>query len=336
MTAGVIQRPSGPKVLFIVGSGRSGSTILDQALGEVSRYCSVGELHTLWTHGLRGGDVCGCGIPVVDCPFWSRVVEVVQRSVGTVDPISTQTLVDRFIRMRPRSLARLRMLGPKTRRAGPMIAYGRLLGAVYRAIAEIGQADVVVDSTKVPSHALVAARFTGLDVYVVHLVRDPRAVAYSWLTNPDAGNRRLTSGAAFRGLGSVRGTVQWAGRTVATELLVRPVLNRRYLRLRYEDLATDPARSIDRIIQLLSPREDVRSPITAGNVNLSENHILAGNRSKFQRGEMEIRYDGRWTSHLPRHVYAVTTMLALPLLPFYGYPIRRARSAQTVDTTSPA
>ena len=40
------------RVLYIAGSGRSGSTILDRTLGQVDGFFSAGELCNLWGRGL--------------------------------------------------------------------------------------------------------------------------------------------------------------------------------------------------------------------------------------------------------------------------------------------
>ncbi|MBA3432215.1 MAG: hypothetical protein H0U16_12145, partial [Actinobacteria bacterium] len=59
-----VDQPATPpplKVLFIMGWTRSGSTILDNLLGEVEGFFSTGELHYLWRRGLLEGRLCSCG-----------------------------------------------------------------------------------------------------------------------------------------------------------------------------------------------------------------------------------------------------------------------------------
>jgi hypothetical protein len=47
-----------------------------------------------------------------------------------------------------------------------------------------------------------------------------------------------------------------------------------------------------------------------------------GNPSRFVTGPVEIRSDDEWESNLKRRDSAVVTALTLPLLRFYGYPLR--------------
>src|SRR5947208_16533925 len=62
------------KVLFIMGWTRSGSTILDNVLGELDGFFSTGELHYLWERGLLQNRLCGCGRAVPAGRVWSVVL----------------------------------------------------------------------------------------------------------------------------------------------------------------------------------------------------------------------------------------------------------------------
>ena len=62
-----------PIVVYIAGSGRSGSTLLERALGEIPGFVNVGELIDLYRRTAADGERCGCGEPFAQCPFWSRV-----------------------------------------------------------------------------------------------------------------------------------------------------------------------------------------------------------------------------------------------------------------------
>jgi len=56
-----------PKILYIVGAGRSGSTILDIALGNSPEICSSGELVRLPERGWLDDQYCACGERVKRC-----------------------------------------------------------------------------------------------------------------------------------------------------------------------------------------------------------------------------------------------------------------------------
>src|SRR5205823_1051409 len=60
MARPVVTTGTQPKVLYIAGPGRSGSTVLDQVLGELPGFVSTGELQALWQRGLVERRPCGC------------------------------------------------------------------------------------------------------------------------------------------------------------------------------------------------------------------------------------------------------------------------------------
>src|SRR5690606_31136679 len=66
--------PMRQKVVYIVGAGHSGSTLLDLILGTHSRIESVGEikrLERLYSGGKGSG--CTCGEPFTACAYWRAI-----------------------------------------------------------------------------------------------------------------------------------------------------------------------------------------------------------------------------------------------------------------------
>ncbi len=54
-----------------------------------------------------------------------------------------------------------------------------VLTQLYRAIANVADADYVVDSSKAPAYAIILSRMRNVDIRLLHMVRDVRGVAYS-------------------------------------------------------------------------------------------------------------------------------------------------------------
>ena len=101
------------RVLFISGFGRSGSTILGQALDGAPGIVHVGELNFLWEHNILQNRECGCGLAFSDCPFWQ---EVMGRAFGGSDGVDALEMV------------RLQHLGTRTRHTFEMLAPRRAGG----------------------------------------------------------------------------------------------------------------------------------------------------------------------------------------------------------------
>ena len=57
-------------------------------------------------------------------------------------------------------------------------------------------------------------------------------------------------------------------------------------------------------------------------VRLGVNHTAAGNRNRFQTGEIDLRVDAEWIEAQASLDRWIATTLSLPVLHRYGYPIR--------------
>ena len=113
---------------------------------------------------------------------------------------------------------------------------------LYRAIRDVSGAQVVVDSSKLPPYGFVQSQSAGVDLRCVHLVRDPRAAAYSWSrrssTTADDGSATGPAG-WLPEVGPAHSAITWTVWNVLTELLWRSD-RERYLRIRYEDFVAEP------------------------------------------------------------------------------------------------
>jgi len=316
---GMTENPT--KVLYIGGSGRSGSTLLERLLGQLDEFTTVGELKQIWERGYRQNQLCGCQLPFRECPFWD---EVTLRALGDpgsfdVDELKTQSMrIDR-IRYIPNMLLSSRLPAY----AAQFDAYTRRLSRLYAAIAGEAGASVVIDASKDPSTAYLLGRTPGIRLYVVHLVRDSRAVAHSWLRK----KRRpeIVDGKAYmRRHPPSRSAGEWLYRSILFDAATWLGGFKRQIRIRYEDLIADPARSLDEIVRFVE--EPPRNfPFLQGNTAdfTLINHTVSGNPMRFEQGSVQLRLDDEWEKDLKRADKALVTALTWPLLLKYGYRVRR-------------
>ncbi|HLK94177.1 MAG TPA: glycosyltransferase [Nocardioidaceae bacterium] len=327
---------SGPVVLYLAGSGRSGSTLLERMLGMQASCVNIGEVIELFRKVSVGGERCGCGEPFDQCPFWSRVGEAAfggwsperMREIATLQRrVGRQRHVPRLLTTRPGggservpgTHADQRSFSHDLARLGE--AYARL----YAAVAEVAGARVVVDASKWPGHGLALARSGLVDLRVIHLVRDPRGVAYSWsktdVARPQAaGMSGATSRMAAHGAGAT--TLRWTAFQLECDLL-RAVVQHS-TRVRYEDLVTSPLSTVAgalRALGLLDAARDVRH-IHDGTVDLSPSHGLSGNPSRFTSGAVRLHVDEAWRHAMATRTRRLVTTLALHVLMTHGYSAR--------------
>ena len=312
--------PGKVKVLYIAGSGRSGSTVLTSILGQVDGVFAAGELRFLWERGLLEGRLCGCGVPLRDCALWRRVLDLV------IDG-DDREVARRMIAHQQRS-SRIRhipyMLGSRwrpqllTRRFGD---YPEILARLYGAVRTVSGCELVVDSSKLPAYAYALAQVPSIDLHVVHLVRDPRAAAHSWKrrkVQPDRG-----SPGYMEQQSALKSSVLWTVWNATAEALGSRDPSR-YLRVRYEDFVASPREVVEEILALAGVSGAALPFADDHRVVLEIGHTAAGNPNRLDTGAVALRPDDEWVRHMqPRDRTVVTTVTA-PLLVRYGFPVRAA------------
>jgi hypothetical protein len=299
-----------PTVVYLAGSGRSGSTLLERTLGEMAGFVNVGELIDLFRRVAPQNERCGCGQPFASCPFWAQVGAGAFGGWDSGLLRATHQLQRRVARQRhlPRLLA-ARFAGQDFRDA--INSYGETYARLYRAIAAQAGASYVVDASKWPVQAL-ALFLAGLDVRVIHLVRDVRGVAHS-MAKPDVARPHATAGTdVMWHVGPASAAARWVACQSEADLLRRRGIT--VARLRYEDFVRQPRRSItDALGALTVPATASQlAHIADGRISLGTSHGLSGNPSRFAGGEVTLRVDETWRDEMSRRDRAVVTAISLP------------------------
>lgn len=305
------------KVLSIVGPGRSGTTIVARVLGETAGFCNVGELRWLWRRGLIERRPCGCGRPLDECPVWSAVVAKV-RERRSETPAEMAAAQEELASRRHR----LRAIRSASRGDGDWPALDRVRAVTRELIAgitEVTGGRVIVDSSKRAHDAAVLAGIDGIEHYVLHMVRDPSAVAFSWQRR----NKTVRVGGRTRTMSTRRllpSVQRWSENCLSAEALRHHVPPERWMFLRYEDFAADPRGSITRLLAFLG--ESATPPfLDEESVVLGVQHTVAGNTDRFRVGRVRIALDDEWNRRMPRRRRLAVRALTWPLLLRYDYPL---------------
>jgi hypothetical protein len=303
--------------LYVAGYGRSGSTILGNVLGEVDDLFSGGELRHIWQRGIVENRLCGSGEPLLESGFWRRVLE---ESFGGV-PLEEAHWMVSFLRRRttlsgvPRAIAASPGRDPDTTRA-----LG-LLDSLYHGIQTVSGAAVIVDTSKTPLYALLLSAVPGLDLHVVHLVRDVRAVTFSWRRKKlimDRGDQSLIPRHSV-----LKSSLQWVLLNGLSHRLPARV-DGRWMRIRYEDFVDSPSQGVEAILRALGVSPDQNPVRPDGSVILGENLSVSGNPNRFTRGPVSLKLDDAWKREMGGWDRSLATALGMPLLLRYGY-FRRSK-----------
>jgi hypothetical protein len=97
----------------------------------------------------------------------------------------------------------------------------------------------------------------------------------------------------------------------------------------YEDLVAAPRPTLERALADvgLPPAADALAHVGRRSVHLTPSHGVAGSRSRFTAGTIELKVDDAWRSTLPVGARRVVTAVTLPQLLGYGYVGRRGHDA---------
>lgn len=288
-------------ILYVAGVPRSGSTLLGKILGQSDEMAYVGELWDLQSQ-LQNDRTCGCNRSLSDCPYWSNS-GIRDHDLATFDEVAHS------LRVRDLLFGKREISSDTT-----------AVTEVYREIQNLFDAQVIVDTTKFPSYLNVLDHSPELDVKVLHLVRDPRAVVYSWWRRPlhdkekDPGMIDMLANFRFRN------PVRWGGVWTEWNYILQKNWGggENYHMLRYEDFCQSPrealydaldALGIDHFPDWHSDRE----------IDLSVQHSVKGNPGRFKTGRVCIEERTEWRKNMGTPARLLTTLLALPQLHQYGY-----------------
>jgi hypothetical protein len=254
------------KVVFIAGCGRSGTTLLGQLLGEFDGFVNVGEAARYLFD--RSKDLpCGCGTSAAACTFWKEMLAAVPPEVGAqgVQALRIRSFPALFMRTRG---------GKYPAEYAPILS---ALGDTYRTIVRDTGCNVIIDSSKYPSTALLAGAIPGVELHVVHVVRSPHSVVASWT--------RKNGYLAVHPPGKV--VSWWWAYNVLSEALKSRAKS--YRLVRYEDFARSPGPVLQQITADVTGNPLPMDFLDGSDATVHVQHSLAGNPSKFNTGKIKIR-----------------------------------------------
>lgn len=322
------------RLAYVLAASHSGSTLLSMLLGAHRQMATVGEL-TLSPQAM--GDLdryrCSCGCPIRACGFWEEIRQgMLRRGVdfdlaraGTDYRAAPSRYARRLLRpmVRGRGLEFLRdralELSPAWRKRLPDIH--RRNSALVSTIAEITGADVVVDSSKIALRLKYLLRNPDLDVKVVRLIRDGRAVALTYMdpagfADADDPNKRAGGMGGDRSderLSMAQAAYEWRRCVEEAERVVRRMKPSQWIEIRYEDYCREPEPTLRRVQAFLDVEPD-GLPLEFRSV---VQHVV-GNGMRLNTSS-DIRLDERWRNTLSPEDLSVFDRVAGAVNRRYGY-----------------
>jgi hypothetical protein len=297
-------------VVYIAGTGRSGSTLLDQLLGDYLGAFSCGELNNILKAINSAGEYCSCGKLAGQCGFWSEVVADWRAAVPEFSETEYTALQNRFERIR----SLVTPWAGRTPARESFQRYSIYTQALFAAIARHSGASIIVDSTKGPARALSLSKIPEIDLHMLHLVRDVRGVVNSWLQSCRLAQQQGTRGrVGFSD--NVRPAVAWAIVNYFCERVQRRLPGDGLL-VRYEDYSANPESAVDEIASVLGMQSAMRD--TGCNGGERHVHQIAGNDMRL-RPVTHIATDQAWHVRIAPAMQKALYLLVSPWMLRYRY-----------------
>ena len=310
---------SQPIVLLIVGEGRSGSTIIEEALSQIQGIKALGEVQFIWKRGYFDDQLCGCGEPIRSCPFWCLVFKNLLSSLGDegVHDWLARTQYDSIMRF-PLSLLRHYFLPNYSRHS----QYFRLVDKIYSQAVSDERTKLIIDSSKSIHYAYFLLKYSKSDIRVLHLVRDPRGVTNSRskkkIRKEVIGRREF-----MPRLGVGKSSLRWLIVNQLAEWLVKPASSL-YTRIKYEDFAIRPSMELGmafRNLGLMEMAKEIDKLFDGARFGVRwKAHSISGNPIRFNEAqEKVVRLDETWREELPLYKKKIIELVTWPLAKKYQY-----------------
>jgi len=214
------------KVIYVMGTARSGSTILGVTLGNCENIFYAGEL---------GGWLVKSGISSLGgaerTRFWSTVRDEVKDAEDLFGDEAQSALEESLSLFRVRKWPLRRQLRDR---------YRRIAEELYLAIGRAAGVTHIVDTSSHPLRARQLRQLDRIDLYLVFLVREPQSVVASFTTPP----------AQFSKSKVVTNAYIWLTNMLSLFVFLRHRRDRRIF-IRYEDFIANPGSTLRHILRIV-------------------------------------------------------------------------------------
>lgn len=191
--------------------------------------------------------------------------------------------------------------------------YISALKKLYGIVSDKFEDEIIIDSSKAPWYLALLTQVAVIDLFVVHLVRNPMGTCFSWkkeMSRDDAGSH-------MKRMDTLSNSRRW----ISCNIALRKLCSKKswpYSMVRYEDFASAPREVVHRLLDSLGLDIDIPF-IDASTVRLGTSHSVWGNPKRLREGVTEIRSDEAWKKHLSFRDKCITGALCGPLMFHYGY-----------------
>ena len=302
------------KVIYILGEGRSGSTLVERVLGQHSEIFAAGELKHIWERSFHENQLCSCGAAFFDCEVWKEIRDALPATIEPDEQIEAQEKISRL-----RHFFTLKRLLKKNsyQENQHLMTIIDAYYELYKSILKVSGKSYVLDASKHPVFAFLLSMHPHIELHIIHLVRDVRGVAYSWRKKKI--RPEITTHQEYMPRYSVvRTAISWDIVNYIGNAIKKHADS--YMLLRYEDIMEHPKKEIKEVFKSLNLQDETDHIfIDDHTVQLHPNHTVAGNPMRFKTGNIHLKLDEEWEKKMRQKDRFLTTLFSKRFLKKYGF-----------------
>lgn len=278
-------------IIYLLGAGRSGTTLLAAVLNSHLKITTIGEMHQFFEH-LEQDKKCSCGAKLDECSFWSDVVSKLNFSKKEIS-VNVKTQEQKENHSNIFKLLFTKQLDNE---------YLNIQNSIFELIQKHTKTEWLLDSSKYIARYLLLKKGKKANIKGIYIVRDVRGVINSFNKQVQTPKNPLSTILYYSFVNFFGQITCW--------------LNKDILKIRYEDFASTPEEVTNSIYQHIFENPERNS---LSNV-FEMPHIIGGNRMK-ESTSISIKKDENWKQDISRTKQIAYYILAFPFMTLNNYKI---------------
>ncbi|MBB4091153.1 sulfotransferase [Salinibacter ruber] len=274
-------------LVYVLGPGHCGSTLLNLLLNGHSNIIGLSEVQQL---GLHDNPLK----KTTDEQFWQKTLSCYDQELG--ESGSTKLDIDvpyksykKLLRVRENEVRRWVNKNEK----------------LLECVSKISSCDIIVDTSKRWQRLYLLHKFSDLNIKVVHLVRDGRAVTYSY----------------YKKYNDLRGIKRWVKSSIYAAYLQTSFCDSHWLKTKYELMATKTEQVLYNLCSFLGVTYERKML----QYREARNVTVGGNRMR-HRSDNDITLDDSWKQELKWKHEMFFNLAAGWINRLHGYRFQSSRS----------
>lgn len=301
------------RVVYLLSMPFSGTTLLSRLVAQHPSIASVGEMVNSILQFDPEHYLCSCGTKLSQCPFWNGVRSRMLRRGHKFELDDFDVTPPKFIAglwyrasylfpgFQNGALGSANFSKAMVESALSKTKLSKRIFALCDSILQESKKSILFDASKNPNLVFYLAGSRNIELKLIHMVRDPRAVAQSMMTNHSR-----------KDFANCLNEWKLMNAKIDSVLAVFPRTDR--LTIRYEDLCAAPSKFLNDLYRWLRAE-----PVCQTSTDQVCHHII-GNRMRLGRLD-NVTIDNRWLSTLDRQHLQEARVLIGNYASRYGYAL---------------